>query len=247
MSEQQTSHGNRRFWDAAKSVPEMAKKEIKAGKLKGYTNVSPQWRLEKLTEIFGPVGVGWVIENIKYWTTEGVGECVMWCSLDLRVLIDGKFSLPINGIGGSKLYGKGQGDGINDEACKMAQTDAISVACKNLGFAADVYYGLDDTKYRGSAENFQWGAPRQQPPQYQVPPQPPQTPPQQMQQQAAQPQRPPQPSGIQPTLEQAVALAVKADTPDRVVAVWNTYKGLYGAATAFKKAIKDNPHNPGRE
>ena len=35
----------------------------------------------------------------------------------------------------------------NDEAYKMATTDAISVACKNLGIAADVYFERDVTKY----------------------------------------------------------------------------------------------------
>ena len=148
---------NMTIFNFARSVPDFAKKDIRAGKLKGYTNISPQWRLEKLTELFGPVGFGWVIENIKYWTSEGVGECTMWCSLDLKVFYNGQWSQPINGIGGSKLYGKGQGDGINDEACKMAQTDALSVACKNLGFASDVYYGLDDTKYRDGQQDFAWG------------------------------------------------------------------------------------------
>ena len=35
----------------------------------------------------------------------------------------------------------------NDEAYKMALTDAISVAAKALGVAADVYWSNDPTKY----------------------------------------------------------------------------------------------------
>jgi len=35
----------------------------------------------------------------------------------------------------------------NDEAFKMALTDAISVACKAIGVAADVYWEGDTTKY----------------------------------------------------------------------------------------------------
>lgn len=210
------------IFNFARSVPDYAKKEIKAGKLKGYTNVSPQWRLEKLTELFGPCGIGWVIDNVKYWTSEGAGECVMWCSLDLKIFYNGEWSLPINGIGGSKLYGKGQGDGINDEACKMAQTDAISVACKNLGMAADVYYGLDDTKYRGEGDNG-WGASRPKP----------------------QPGR--APAAPQPTLEQCIAAATAASSADEVRRVWNSYKAMYGSDPAFKKAIADNPNNPSRK
>lgn len=190
----QPENPNLQIFNFARTVPAHCKKEIKGGPLKGYTNISPQWRLEKLTELFGPVGFGWVIENIKYWTSEGAGECVMWCSLDLKVCWNGAWSLPINGIGGSKLYGKGKGDGINDEACKMAQTDALSVACKNLGFASDVYYGLDDTKYRDGKDDFQWGIPPQPPPPpgQPVAPAPPQ--PQPAYQQPAPPPAPAQPA-----------------------------------------------------
>ena len=35
----------------------------------------------------------------------------------------------------------------SDECYKMALTDAISVACKALGFGADVYWQADRTKY----------------------------------------------------------------------------------------------------
>ena len=36
----------------------------------------------------------------------------------------------------------------------MALTDAISVACKSLGFGADIYFGKDRTKYNtGNADD----------------------------------------------------------------------------------------------
>ena len=41
---------------------------------------------------------------------------------------------------------------VSDECFKMATTDAISVACKQLGIGADVYWDKDKTKY-GSTEN----------------------------------------------------------------------------------------------
>ena len=36
---------------------------------------------------------------------------------------------------------------MSDEAFKMAYTDALSVCCKMLGFAADIYFEKDRTKY----------------------------------------------------------------------------------------------------
>lgn len=237
------SDNKRRYWDAARAVPDYAKKEIRAGKLKGYSNINPQWRLEKLTEMFGPAGFGWKLENVSYWTSEGVNECVMWCSLDLRVCENGTWSEPINGIGGSKLYGKGQGDGINDEAAKMAQTDAISVACKNLGIAADVYMGLDDTKYRAPQDDYSWGAKPATP----APPAPPAPPvPPKPRAQKAAPAESPAPAPPV-TLEQVVQEAANAANATALVAVWNKYKVLYGKDATFKKAVADNPNNPSKQ
>ena len=39
----------------------------------------------------------------------------------------------------------------SDECFKMALTDAISVACKALGFAADIYWEADASKYTAQA------------------------------------------------------------------------------------------------
>ena len=68
----------------------------------------------------------------------------------------------------------------NDECYKMALTDAISVACKALGFAADVYWDKDSSKY-----NAYHQADRQAPS-----PRPAPAP--------RQPQQPQQPQGQQP-------------------------------------------------
>ena len=36
---------------------------------------------------------------------------------------------------------------IDDEAYKKAYTDALGIACKALGFGADIYWGRNDSKY----------------------------------------------------------------------------------------------------
>ena len=61
---------------------------------------------------------------------------------------DGTRSEPVIGIGGNMLVAN-EKNGLytSDECYKMALTDAISVACKALGFGADVYWGADRTKY----------------------------------------------------------------------------------------------------
>ena len=42
-------------WD----VPQDAKKPISGGRLNGKTDISPMWRIKRLTEMFGPCGIGW--------------------------------------------------------------------------------------------------------------------------------------------------------------------------------------------
>jgi hypothetical protein len=124
---------------------------IQGGKLKGKSDINPMWRIKKLTELFGPCGYGWKIEDEKFWTTPGAGgEVIAWCSIKLRWFdaATAMWSEPITGIGGSMMVELQKGNLVsNDEAFKMAHTDAISVACKALGFAADVYWQQDRTKY----------------------------------------------------------------------------------------------------
>ena len=145
---------NMEFYEKFRSVPEEACKKITGGKLNGFTDINPMWRIKMLTETFGACGFGWYIESEEHWTDTLGNEIAAFCKVALRVKNPhtGEWSAPIIGIGGSKLAGKGKGDGIDDEAYKMAYTDAISIACKNLGMAADIYYAKDRTKYNSYVE-----------------------------------------------------------------------------------------------
>ena len=131
-----------RYWDSWRHVAPGRLKRISGGNLNGKTDINPIWRFEALTANFGPIGFGWNYREVERWTNECAGEVGAFVKIELRIKIDGVWSEPIEGVGGSKLCGKGHGDGLNDEAWKMATTDAISVACKSLGMAADVYVGL---------------------------------------------------------------------------------------------------------
>lgn len=145
---------NMEIYDKVKSCPDNALRTILAGRLKGKSDINPMWRIKALTEQFGPCGVGWKLTNIKYWTEPGArGEVSAWCSLHLHIRVEGQWSDGIEGIGGSMLVNTEKEKLVtNDEAYKMAQTDAISVCCKQLGFAANVYWEADRTKYDNCTE-----------------------------------------------------------------------------------------------
>lgn len=143
---------NLEIYNKLREVPESAKKPIIAGRLKGFTDINPMWRIKKLTETFGPCGIGWYIKVVNFWTEEGDnGTKAVFCHLELYTKVeDGGWSAPIVGIGGSMLVAKERnGMYTSDEAYKMAYTDAISIACKALGMGADVYFAKDiSTKYQ---------------------------------------------------------------------------------------------------
>lgn len=130
------------YWEFWRHVAPGMLKRISGGSLNGMTDINPVWRFQALTEAFGPCGFGWKIREAERWTCEACGEIAAFVKVELYINIGGTWSEPIEGVGGSKLVRRDKnGTNLTDEAWKMATTDAISVACKSLGIAADVYIG----------------------------------------------------------------------------------------------------------
>ena len=138
-----------KIYNAVRQVPENAKKPIKGGRLSGMTDINPMWRIKTLTEQIGVCGIGWKYVITDKRLEQGAnGEIAAIVDIDLYVKVDGEWSEPIPGTGGSSFVAKERnGMYTSDECFKMALTDALSVACKALGFAADVYWEKDRTTY----------------------------------------------------------------------------------------------------
>ena len=141
------------IYNALRGVPAEAKKAIAAGRLKGFTDINPMWRIKRLTEVFGPCGIGWWYV-IKDKRLEGEGnEIRAFVDIDFYYVWNGKTSQPVSGTGGSSFVTQERnGAYTSDECYKMALTDALSVAAKSLGLGADVYYEKDRDKYTVSEE-----------------------------------------------------------------------------------------------
>lgn len=135
------------YWKKLKEVPDSAKKPIKGGRISGMTSINPVWRIKRLTEEFGPCGIGWKVEIKDKWIESGGNdEKSAFVDIDLFIKVDGEWSEPIPGTGGSSFVAnESRGLYMSDECFKMAYTDAISVAAKTLGLAADVYWDKDDS------------------------------------------------------------------------------------------------------
>ena len=141
------------IYEQGRNVPKEAQKGFDNGSFKG-TDINPMWRIKKITEIFGPAGLGWYTEVVEHWEETINGETLTNVAINLYVKYNGEWSKPIYGIGGNKALQVFPGKNgapdrvkVSDEAYKMAYTDAISVACKALGIGADIYFEKDVTKY----------------------------------------------------------------------------------------------------
>lgn len=140
---------NLTIYNTVRNPPKEALKPIKGGRLSGYTDINPMWRIKALTEQFGVCGIGWKYTITKQWTEQGAnGEVAAFTNIDLYIKVNGEWSDAIPGTGGSSFIAK-EKNGLytSDECFKMSLTDAISVACKSLGFAADIYWNNDRSKY----------------------------------------------------------------------------------------------------
>jgi hypothetical protein len=148
---------NKYIWNLVKQPPKSALKVINAGRLKGKSDINPQWRYEAMTDVFGMCGDGWKYTIDKLWTepaTEGQVFVFAQVSVYIKDPIRHTWTDPIQGIGGSMLISK-EKEGLHssDEGYKMSVTDALGTAMKMIGVAADIYSGKwDGSKYIGEEQ-----------------------------------------------------------------------------------------------
>lgn len=136
-------------YDRLAVVPEDARKPIEFGALKGKSDIKPQYRIEAMTKEFGLCGIGWKFEILK---TEIIncpdGQVMIFMTIAAQVKDGDEWSAPAVGYGGDFIIKLEKGQlKPNDEAYKMAETDALGNALKYFGVAASVYRGMYDSKH----------------------------------------------------------------------------------------------------
>lgn len=150
--------GNLDYYNKLKVVPQQALRQILSGRLRGKHDINPMWRIKAMTEQFGVCGIGWKYVITKQWTETFGSEVKAYCNIDLFIKVNGEWSDAIQGTGGSsEVSMESKGAYVSDECYKMALTDALSVAMKALGVAADVYFeagkGIIDTDSKYGAQD----------------------------------------------------------------------------------------------
>jgi len=146
---------NKALWKRAFTTDPRAVKPITGKQYKG-NSPKPYWIVERLTDEFGPCGIGWGftilnerMERLSDTDVLHVAVVRMWYELE------GKRG-DVEQIGQTKATywsaGKTKDDPgklvVDEDAPKKSVTDALVKAASYLGFAGDIFSGMwDDSKY----------------------------------------------------------------------------------------------------
>lgn len=154
---------NKKLWDAVFVTDPKAVKEITGKQYKG-NSPKPYWIVSRLTDEFGPCGIGWGFTIIserfeRFSDTDSlhIAAVRFWYML-------GEKRGELEQIGQTKAtYQSAQGKFIIDEdAPKKSVTDALVKCASYLGFAGDIFSGRwDDSKYVAQA-GAEWEARRRE-------------------------------------------------------------------------------------
>lgn len=146
---------NMKLWDSVKVTDPLAVKPITGKSYKG-DSPKPYWLIQRATEVFGPIGVGWGVtvksERFERMTEHEVLHVAV---VSVWYVLDGKRSETFDQMGGTKAcYLTSKGSYMVDEdAGKKSVTDGMVKCLSMIGFAGDIFSGLwNDSKY------VQWAA-----------------------------------------------------------------------------------------
>ena len=141
---------NKALWNTAFMTDPKAVKPI-TGKQYNGNSPKPYWLIDRATEVFGPVGIGWGC-TVKSERFERLSETDVLhvAVVSVWYVFDGKRSETFDQMGGTKAaYKTAKGSLMVDEdAGKKSVTDGMVKCLSMIGFAGDIFSGRwDDSKY----------------------------------------------------------------------------------------------------
>jgi hypothetical protein len=145
---------NKKLWNAAFVTDPRAVKEIIGKSYKG-NSPKPFWLIERATDLFGPVGIGWgVIVKSERFERLSEDDVLHVAVVSVWFMHEGKRSETFDQMGGTKAcYRTAKGLLMVDEdAGKKSVTDGMVKCLSMIGFAGDIFSGAwNDSKYVGWA------------------------------------------------------------------------------------------------
>lgn len=138
-----------KLWESVKTTDPAAVKPITGKAYKG-NSPKPYWLIERATQEFGPVGIGWGVtvksERFERLTETDVLHVAV---VSVWFVRDGKRSETFDQMGGTKAaYRSKNGMVVDEDAGKKSVTDGMVKCLSMIGFAGDIFSGMwDDSKY----------------------------------------------------------------------------------------------------
>lgn len=158
------SETNTALWERLCKTDEKYTKEFNKRGFQG-TSINGQYIIKRLTEEFGPVGVGWGLEIEEDKFVQGHvirmegGAPIYWTIHMLRgylwYMLDGERRRTSSNYGQTDFVGMDKrGIWTDEDAPKKSLTDLRAKCASELGMAADIHLGLwDDNKYGDSSRS----------------------------------------------------------------------------------------------
>lgn len=166
---------NTKIWNIlGRTDPKHTKPFQRAGGFKG-TAIKPMFSYLRMTEQFGPCGMGWGVGAPSFQVVPGENrEVVVYCTASIWYRESyAEEPSTVYGVGGDKVvsyikaneqYNRPERWETDDEAFKKAFTDAVTNALKLIGVGADVHMGMfDDNKYVNTMREEFSDAPAEKP------------------------------------------------------------------------------------
>lgn len=141
---------NKDLWESVKVTDPAAVKPITGKQYKG-NSPKPYWLIERATEVFGPIGIGWGV-TVKSERFERLSDTDVLhvAVVSIWYVQNGQRSETFDQMGGTKAaYMTSKGTlQVDEDAGKKSVTDGMVKCLSMIGFAGDIFSGQwDDSKY----------------------------------------------------------------------------------------------------
>ena len=147
---------NKDLWRRVCVTDPAAVKPI-TGKQYAGNSPKPYWIVERMTDEFGPCGIGWgftiLSERFERFGEGKTAEVLHIASVRLWYMLDGKRG-ELEQVGQTRASYTTSKDKflVDEDAPKKSVTDALVKCASYLGFAGDIFSGRwDDSKYVAQA------------------------------------------------------------------------------------------------
>lgn len=141
---------NKDLWDSVKVTDPRHVKPITGKSYKG-DSPKPYHLIERATETFGPIGIGWgVTVKSQEFMRMGEHDVLHHAVVSVWYVLDGKRSESFDQMGGTKAAYMSSSNKliVDEDAGKKSVTDGMVKCLSMIGFAGDIFSGQwGDSKY----------------------------------------------------------------------------------------------------